>query len=209
MLPAVKDLLRETGVIAIARGTPREAAVPLAQALCAGGVGLMEVTMNTEGVGEIISMLKERFAGKLRIGAGTVTDQARLKKALSAGAEFVVTPNLNEDVVWECLDKGIPIFPGVLTPTEICRAMVLGCEYVKLFPVGGMPENYLKDVLSALSDAKILAVGGVSSGNFADYLRRGAVGAGVGGNLCRVPEDGDFTKVEEEARRLVEIYRGR
>ncbi len=162
--------------------------------------------MNTEGAPEIIEMLCRHMKGKMHIGAGTVTTPERKRTAQAAGAAFIVMPNLEESVVADCIKHGLPVFPGVLTPTEICRAMDLGCSYVKLFPAGAVPSAYVKDVLSSLSEVKALVVGGVNSQNFGEYLRNGATGAGIGGSLCKVPPDNDYTLITLESQTLINIY---
>lgn len=206
MLPSIETCLGETGVIAIARGLPPGQAVPMAEALLLGGIRLMEITMNTEGAADIIQALRWHMQGRMHIGAGTVTTPDRCKAARSAGAQFIVTPNLDESIVVDCIKDCVPIFPGVLTPTEICRAVSLGCGYVKLFPAGTLSAAYVKDVLSALSDAKVLVVGGINSGNFGAYLQSGAAGAGIGGGLCKVPVDGQYSTMTAEAQALLKTY---
>lgn len=198
--------LRETGIVAIVRGIQPELAKPLAEALLAGGVRMMEVTMNTDGACDIIRDLRREYAdGRMLIGAGTVTDLARLTAAMEAGAEFIVTPNIDDDVIRCCMAHDLLITPGGLTPTEITHAMAQGCKYVKLFPTTALGPAYLKSVLAPLSDACILAVGGISSGNFEAYLQAGAYGAGVGGNLCRMNTPEDAPAITAEAEALIRL----
>lgn len=160
-----EKVLQESGIIAIARGIRPEYAEPLAQALLAGGVRMLEITMNTPGAADMIRTLREKLEGRMLIGAGTVTDLPRLKEAVAAGAQFIVTPNVNEAVITWCVAHGLLITPGALTPTEMCRAMELGCKYIKLFPSAPFGPAYLKAVRGPLSDARILVVGGVGSAN--------------------------------------------
>ncbi|GHV56511.1 2-dehydro-3-deoxy-phosphogluconate aldolase [Spirochaetia bacterium] len=202
-----EKILEETGVIAIIRNVTGDDVSRLAEALFRGGIGLMEVTMNTEGAEEAIRRLRKEYEGKMCVGAGTVTDRARALAALDAGAEFTVTPNLDYDVIKICRDKNIPIFPGVFTPTEICSAMNAGCKYIKLFPADSVGAPYIKSILSPLNNAKIIAVGGINAENAESFFRAGAVGIGVGGSLCRVPQDGNFSPVTELAHQLIETYK--
>jgi 2-dehydro-3-deoxyphosphogluconate aldolase/(4S)-4-hydroxy-2-oxoglutarate aldolase len=202
-----EKMLEETGVIAIIRGVTGDNVSRLAEALFQGGIGLMEVTMNTEGAEEAIGRLRREYEGRMCAGAGTVTDRTRALAALEAGAEFIVTPNLDYDVIKKFRDKNIPIFPGVFSPTEIFSALNAGCRYIKLFPADSVGASYIKSVLAPFNNAKIIAVGGINAGNAESFFRAGAAGIGVGGNLCRVPPDGNFSPVTELARRLIQIYR--
>lgn len=202
MREQVEKCLRETGIVAIARHLAPEFVCDLADALHAGGVEMLEVTMNTEGAAEMIRTLRSHCEGKMYVGAGTVTDLARLDAAAAAGAQFIVTPNLEEDVVRRCEEMDLLVLPGVMTPTEICRAMALGCRYMKLFPAGALGAAYMKAVLAPLSEAKLIAVGGIDSTNLAEFLAVGAVGAGVGGSLCGMKSRADAEKITCEAKKL-------
>jgi 2-dehydro-3-deoxyphosphogluconate aldolase/(4S)-4-hydroxy-2-oxoglutarate aldolase len=203
----VYQYLAETGVIAIMRGLTGDAVFRVAQALYDGGIRLLEVTMNTDGALDAITRLKETYSQTMRIGAGTVTDRARAISAVNAGAEFVITPNLDYEVIRICQDKNIPIFPGVFTPTEMVNALNAGCAYIKLFPAISMGASYIKNILAPLDNVKIIAVGGVGLENAGDFFRAGVAGVGVGGNLCKVPADGDFSALTRTARELIGIYR--
>lgn len=190
-------------VIAISRGTAGSALDKLIQALQAGGIKLAEITLNSPDALKSISRLREKYDGIIHIGAGTVLNLESAKEAVFAGAEFIVTPNIDKEVIEYCVSRDLFITPGALTPSEIVEAIKYGSKYVKLFPVGSMGTGYLKDVLASLSEAKIVAVGGINAGNAAGYLESGAIGLGVGGSLCRVPEDGDYSKVTVYAKELL------
>lgn len=161
--------------------------------------------MNTDGASDIIRTLREKYNGRMLIGAGTVTDMPRLQTAIEAGAQFIVTPNIHDDVIRWCIAHDVLITPGALTPTEMCHAMALGCKYVKLFPSEPFGPAYLKAVRGPLSDVDILVVGGVNSTNFADYLKVGAFGAGVGGNLCKMRSLSDAEAITKEALTLTSL----
>ncbi len=205
-MPIPQLMLEQTGVIAIIRGVEANKTDALVTALYDGGIRLAEITMNTANATETILRLRGTYYEKMCIGAGTVTDVKRAAAAIDAGAQFIVTPNTNADVISLCLKNNIMIIPGALTPTEIVSAINLGCEYVKLFPASSMGPKYLKDILAPIDNAKIVAVGGVSIDNATEYLKNGACAIGVGGNLCKVPENGEFAEVTQLARQLVEIY---
>lgn len=205
MPQTAKAFLEETGIIAIARNIEMEWATTLAQALYEGGIRLLEITMNTPHAATIIRSLKWKFEGKMQIGAGTVINMPRLKEAVEAGASFIVTPNVNSEVITYCVERGLLIVPGVLTPSEMLMAAEMGCQYVKLFPANAFPASYLKNVRAALSESRVLVVGGVSSANIDGYLQAGAVGAGVGGSLCSIHSQADVMHVTAEAKRLIKM----
>ena len=202
-----EEAFLETGIVAILRGIEGESLLKMADALYEGGIRLAEVTLNTSGASSAIRELRVRFDGKMFIGAGTVITLEKAHEAMGAGAQFVVTPNVDQEVIRLCLSKNIWITPGAFTPTEIVTAMRLGCRYVKLFPARALGPAYIKDVLAPLNDARLLAVGGVDAKNIGDYVKAGAAGAGVGGSLCRLPPDGDFSLITKEARALLSAFR--
>ncbi len=202
-----EEAFLDTGIVAILRGIEGDSLLKMADALYEGGILLMEVTLNTAGALSAIRELRTRFDGKMFIGAGTVITLEKAHAAIDAGAQFVVTPNVDPEVITLCLSKNIWITPGAFTPTEIVTAMNHGSRYVKLFPARALGPAYIKDVLAPLSDARLLAVGGVDAKNIGDYVKAGAVGAGVGGSLCRLPPDGDFSRITEEAKTLLSAFR--
>lgn len=202
----IKQALEATGTIAIIRGLSYSDIDPLIQALYDGGIRMAEVTVNSPDAFGSITRLSEKWQGKMFIGAGTVINTALAEKAVNAGASFIVTPNYSPAVVQYCIDRDILITPGVFTPSEMVNAMEQGCEYVKLFPAGPLGTAYIKAVLAPLNNAKILAVGGISADNAEEYYKAGIFGTGVGGSLCRVPADGDWSRVTREAEKLIRAF---
>ena len=176
------DAFAPTPVIAIIRGQPLETCLCIAEALAAADFSYLEVTMNTPKVAEIIGQLCRRFP-ELHVGAGTVRTTDDLTTALGAGARFIVTPVLTEAVVTDCVARGIPVFPGAYTPTEIYRAWQLEATAVKVFPAGGLGPSYIKDLMGPLPQIKLIPTGGVSLDNIAAFFAAGAVGVGMGSSL--------------------------
>ena len=208
--PEMLETLKRHKLIAIVRGLPLELAHATAEALHSGGVRLLEVTLNTKGALKILSSWRENFP-LLCIGAGTVVTLEDARSALSAGAQFLVTPNLNEDVVTYVLERGLAVFPGALTPTEIVRAHALGASAVKVFPVGALGgPSYIKEVRAPLNHIPLIAVGGVNVGNARAYLEAGCVGLGVGSSLLDLEKvrRGDFEGVRQNAENLVRALEG-
>jgi len=176
------DLLPVIGILR--RFEPRlvrEIAAVAAEA----GLTNLEVTMNTPDAADQIASLVELAGGRMNVGAGTVTSVEQMEEALSAGAGFIVTPVVVPEIIQACRERGIAVFPGALSPTEIHRAWTLGAHMVKLFPAAAMGPRYVREIKAPLSDVKILATGGIGLENAADYIEAGADGFGVGGGLFK------------------------
>lgn len=209
MKPSVMQVLKETGVIAIVRGISSHDMLSLADALFAGGVRLMEVTMNTEDVIESIASLSQAFGDKMCIGAGTVLSKTDAQTARDAGATFLVTPHVEKDVTAYGVAHQLPVFGGAMTPTEIFTAYQYGAAAVKVFPSRGLGPGYFKDVRGPFPEIPLLAVGGVSLDNATEFLEAGAIGWGLGGGLVnpKLVAKGNFEPIESEAAAFVDIYR--
>ena len=202
----------EKKIVAIVRGVYGEDCVKLAQALCDGGIELLEVTFDQskpellERTSDTIRLLVDRLGDKMIFGAGTVTSVKMLELAKNAGARFIVSPDTNEAVIRATVAAGMVSMPGALTPTEIVTAHSYGADFVKLFPAGTQGTGYFKAVTAPLNHIRLLAVGGVNEKNIADFLAAGAVGAGVGGNLVNKTwiANGEFDKITAHARNMVQ-----
>ena len=211
MREEICKLVKQEKVIAIVRGVDPDTCLKVAEALYAGGIRLLEVTFpqkNPElfqSTADAISMIKSAFAGRMRIGAGTVLTVEQVEMAAKAGAEYIISPNVDTDVIRRTLELGLVSMPGALTPSEVMIAHNAGADYVKLFPIGVMGTAYVKAIMAPISHVKMLAVGNISSDNAADYLKAGVVGLGVGGKL--VNKDaiaaGDFEKLTKAAEELI------
>lgn len=200
------DLVKENHVIAIIRGIEKKDIIPVAEALNNGGIKLVEVTMNTDGASEMISMLQEKFGNQLYIGAGTVLDVKEAKEAIAAGATYFVTPNVDEEIIRFALDHNIGILPGVMTPTEVVQAHKAGAKIVKVFPTSILGSQYIKELQGPLSHIPMVAVGGVRPDNIAEFMKAGAVGFGVGGSLIdkTAIESGNFEIITKKAELLLQ-----
>lgn len=196
--------LNRTRIVAILRGV-READIKrVAEALLAGGITVLEVTLNTVGAADMIRRLQRAYGDRMYIGAGTVLDSDDLRTALDAGASFVVTPNTDEAVIGRCREAGVPVYPGAMTPSEIVRAWKAGATAVKLFPSASLGLSYIKELQGPLSHIPMIAVGGVNTDNIADFIRAGCHAVGIGGyaiNLKEI-EAGNFAWVTERAAQL-------
>ncbi|RME11198.1 MAG: bifunctional 4-hydroxy-2-oxoglutarate aldolase/2-dehydro-3-deoxy-phosphogluconate aldolase, partial [Bacteroidetes bacterium] len=139
-------------------------------------------TMNTAGATEIIADLRKAFP-TLNIGAGTVCNMHDLEQAIEAGAQFIVTPILDEMVVETTVNMGVPVFPGAYSPTEIYKAWSLGASAVKVFPTSQLGVKYIKDISAPLNQIKLLPTGGVSLSNIKSFFEAGVFGVGMGSSL--------------------------
>ncbi|SFJ50516.1 2-dehydro-3-deoxyphosphogluconate aldolase / (4S)-4-hydroxy-2-oxoglutarate aldolase [Halobacillus dabanensis] len=196
--------LEDHKIIAIIRGIPSGTGNEVAAALYKGGIRFLEITLNTEGALELISNLKENFDGDLKIGAGTVLSVEEAAAAIDAGAEYIVSPHFDEEIVTYCLAKGVPVWPGTMTPTEMMRATNLGASAVKVFPVGALGMKYIKDVRGPLGHIPMIATGGVNLDNIEEVLHYGVKAVGLGGNLVnnKLIAEGKY----EEITRLAKAY---
>ena len=196
-------------IVAIFRGVAGEGADRGAEALIAGGIRVLEVTMNTEGALESLAKWRKTYEGTAAIGAGTVLDLEMAKAAVAAGAQFLISPNLDEEVVRYGVEQGIDVFPGCMTPTEIVRAWKAGARAVKLFPMASLGIKYLKDILAPLDSIPIIVTGGVNLDNIAEFLKAGAYGVGLGSNLVdkKLIAEGRFDELQAIARAYVEAAR--
>ena len=202
-------LLESVRVIAIVRGVEEKHIAGVAQALLDGGVPVMEVTLNTEGALGMIGRLQEAFGDRMFIGAGTVLDAEDARQALDAGASYLVTPNMDEEVIRLAAERDVPIFPGAMTPTEIVKAWKAGATAVKVFPSASLGIAYMKELLAPLNRIPLMAVGGVTEDNIGEYLRIGCYGVGIGGSLVNLKEiaAGNYNWVRDKAARLIERSR--
>ncbi|MCL2494072.1 MAG: bifunctional 4-hydroxy-2-oxoglutarate aldolase/2-dehydro-3-deoxy-phosphogluconate aldolase [Oscillospiraceae bacterium] len=189
MRDAIIAQILEKKIIAIVRGLPEAQAVPLAGALLAGGIELIEVTFNQAAPDSFqctagaIAAIKAACGDKMRVGAGTVMTPAQLRLAHDAGAGFVISPNVDEAVIKETRALGLVSLPGCMTPSECAAAHSYGADFIKIFPAGVLGPGYFTALRAPLSHLKFLAVGGVDCANIPDFLRAGALGFGIGGSL--------------------------
>lgn len=197
-------------LIAILRGLRAEAIEPVVDALAEGGFVALEITMNTPGAADQIRAAIAAAQGRLEIGAGTVTTKAELNEAHAAGARFMVTPVVVPEVIAECTLRGLPVFPGAFTPTEVHRAHLLGATMVKLFPARRLGPGYFQDLKAPLPHIRLLATGGITPESVPEYARAGADGFGIGSPLL-APDKlaaNDWTWIRERAAVICAAWRG-
>lgn len=189
MQQTIETILKEK-VIVIVRGVAREKLLPFAEAVYAGGIRLIECTYDaTEAIPDAeiadrIHMLVEAFGDRMTIGAGTVLTEQQVTLTRQAGGRFIISPDTNPAVIQKTKAEGLVSIPGALTPSEATTAYRAGADFVKLFPVGRLGADYLKDLTAPLSHIRFLAVGGVNRDNLQAYLSSGARGVGIGSDIA-------------------------
>ncbi len=212
MKEKIESAVLEGRIIAIIRGFPADICLRLAEAYAKGGIRLVEVTFNQKSpetwrdTAAAIAAIHERFGGDVLAGAGTVLTEEQLAICIESGGEYMITPNVNVALIRSCVSKGLAAMPGALTPSEAFAAWEAGASFVKIFPAGSLGPGYVKAIRAPLSQIPLLAVGGISPDNVADFMRAGCVGAGVGGNLTNKEwiARGEWDRISDVARQLVE-----
>jgi 2-dehydro-3-deoxyphosphogluconate aldolase / (4S)-4-hydroxy-2-oxoglutarate aldolase len=200
--------IREVPIIGIIRGADNESIEGAVEAALSGGIRTLEITLSrSEAFGQI-TMLKSRFGDEIEIGAGTVLDERSAKKAIEAGAEFIVIPAVIHEVVEYCRSRKVPVFPGAMTPTEIFLAHRRGAEMIKIFPAGTLGPGYFKSLKAPFPKIRLMATGGVTVENAADYFRAGADAIGIGGDLFKKEwlAQKYWNEINETAKRYLDAY---
>ncbi len=206
----VLQRIREIGLIPVVRAETADQAMRAVAAIKAGGVSVLEVTMTVPGAIGVIEQLAKAFGAETLIGAGTVLDPETARACIATGAQFIVSPSLNEETIAFCRAQDIAIFPGALTPTEIVRAWNAGADAVKIFPAGAVGgASYLKALKAPLPQIELIPTGGVSLKTAADFIKAGAMALGVGADLVdpKALRDGNEGLITERARQFLEIVR--
>ena len=199
------DRIRDGGVIAILRGVQRDDAVAVADAVVDAGVTALEVTADTPNAMSSIEAIADRVDDAI-VGAGTVLDAETARAAQLAGAEFLVTPTVNRDVIRTANRYGTPIAVGAYTPTEALDAFEAGADLVKVFPAKTGGPAHVAAIGGPLPQVPLVPTGGVGAGNAGDYVDAGAVAVGVGSSIVddEAIADGDFDAIRANARAVIE-----
>ena len=206
------DLIRQTGIIAIMRAQGSDQLIAAADAIQAGGVRAIEVTMNTPGALRVIEEASKRYGEGVLFGAGTVLDAETARAAILAGADFVVSPSLNLDMLAMCNRYSIPLTPGCYTPTEMLKAWEAGADMVKLFPASVGGPSLIKAILAPLPQLEIVPVGGVNLDTAGDFIRNGAAALGVGSDLVsqKLLDERNMEELTRRAAAFIEqVKKGR
>lgn len=209
------ELLKKYRFVGIFRHIRPEFALRTAQAMYEGGIRIFEITFDPsrdttkEETGAIIRQLRDHFGPEVSVGAGTVLSVDFARAAWEAGAQFIVAPNTDAQVIAYTKEKGLLSIPGAYTPTEIVHAYKLGADVVKIFPILPDGEAYLKNVISPLSHIPFMVTGGINPDTVEKFLSTGATALAAGATIVtrELVEKGDFDTIRENARRHTEKIR--
>ena len=204
----VIQTIRDVGIIPVVRAQSADEAMVAIDAIRAGGISLLEITMTVPGAVGVIEQVSQRYGAEALVGAGTVLDGETARACILAGAQFVVSPSLDLETIAVCRRYGIAVMPGALTPTEVVHAWSAGADFVKVFPSGAMGgASYIKSLKAPLPQIELVPTGGVSLKTAADFIKAGATALGVGADLVDVKaiREGQQKVITERAREFVRI----
>src|SRR6266481_2360730 len=203
------DRVLDRCIVAVIRAESPDLLVDVAEALAAGGVEVMEVTFTVPRATQVLEKVAEKLGSRILLGAGTVLDTETARAAILAGAEFIVSPTENAEVIELCRRYGKLVMPGALTPTEVVTAWQAGADIVKIFPSELTGAKYIKALRAPLPQIRMMPTGGVNLDTAEEFLKAGACALGIGGSLVdpKAVASGDLKRIEMLARQYVEIVR--
>jgi 2-dehydro-3-deoxyphosphogluconate aldolase/(4S)-4-hydroxy-2-oxoglutarate aldolase len=208
MSETTQQIIERVGLIPVLRARNAAQAHSVVQAMIAGGVTVVEVTMTVPGAIDVLKELKQKYGAQLLLGSGTVTTPAEAQATINAGAEFVVSPSLHPEVINTTKTNGKLSIPGALTPTEVITAWRAGADYVKIFPCSAMGgASYLKSLLAPFPFLKLIPTGGVTLETAASFVKAGARALGVGSDLVNLAavDAGHPETITETARAYLKV----
>ena len=198
--------IRATGIIPVIRAPSTEEALAAVEAMRAGGIDVVEITMTVPSALAVIEQVVERHGDAIVVGAGTVLDADTARACISAGAMFVVSPIVDAATIRACRSDGVPVMPGALTPTEVVGAWRAGADLVKVFPCGAVGgASYIKALRAPLPQIELVPTGGVTLATVGDFIAAGASAVGAGADLVDLARlrRGEHAALTENARRYV------
>jgi len=204
----VRDRIVEIGIVPVVRASSSAEALLAAEAVCAGGIPIVEITMTVPGAVEVIRQLKKSALENVLIGAGTVLDAETARRCIDAGAEFLVSPGLNIATVEFAAREGKLMLAGALTPTEVMMAWNAGADFVKIFPCGNVGgAKYIKALKGPFPQIPLVPTGGVNLSTAGEFIEAGAAALGVGGELVQSEalKSGKTEVIAENARRFLSV----
>jgi len=204
---AVLDRIESLGLLAVLRGPSPELTVRMVEALAAGGVYGIEITYSTPNAEAVVAELAEKFGDRILLGMGTLIRPEQAASAKAAGAQFLVSPVCDPELVRAMVATGLPVMAGALTPTEVLQAHQLGSDVVKIFPGSMTGPSYIKALKGPFPYIRMMPTGGVNASNIADWFAAGVVAVGAGSELCppKLAKEGRFDEISERAREFVRI----
>ncbi|PYX31359.1 MAG: 2-dehydro-3-deoxyphosphogluconate aldolase [Acidobacteria bacterium] len=204
----VRDRIVEIGIVPVVRASSSAEALLAAEAVCAGGIPIVEITMTVPGAVEVIRQLQKSALENILIGAGTVLDAETARRCVDAGAEFLVSPGLNIATVEFAVREGRLMLAGALTPTEVMMAWNAGADFVKIFPCGNVGgAKYIKALKGPFPQIPLVPTGGVNLSTAGEFIEAGASALGVGGELVEAEalKSGKAEVIAENARKFLSV----
>ncbi len=197
----------DAGIVAVIRSPDSQQLVEVARALADGGVTVVEITMSVPNALEVLGRVRQSLGDRVLLGAGTVLDPETARAVLLAGAEYIVAPTLNLDVIRMCQRYDKLVIPGAFTPTEILTAWEAGADIVKVFPADVVGPAFFKALRGPLPQVRLMPTGGVDLQTAADFIKAGACCLGIGGQLVepRAVAERNFERIRDLARQYVAI----
>jgi 2-dehydro-3-deoxyphosphogluconate aldolase / (4S)-4-hydroxy-2-oxoglutarate aldolase len=200
----------EIGIVPVVRASSAKQALRAVEAVCAGGIPIVEITMTVPGAVEVIAQLAKKMGSEVLIGAGTVLDAGAAERCIDAGAEFIVSPGFDLETVKFANRRDKLMIAGALTPTEVITAWKAGSDFVKIFPCGTVGgAKYIKALKAPLPQIPMIPTGGVNLNTAADFLIAGAAALGIGGELVSASalQSGNTAPIVDAAQGFVAIVR--
>lgn len=198
----------ESGVVAVVRADSKEQGFQIIEAVKAGGIKAIEITLTVPGAIDIIKELVEAYKGQdVIIGAGTVLDPESARLCILAGAKYIVSPMFDLETVKMCNRYAIPVMPGVMTPAEVVKALEAGVDVCKVFPADAFGPAIISAFKGPFPQGNFMPTGGVDLSNVKEWIAKGAVAVGVGGILTKGAKTGNFKEVEETAAKFVQLVK--
>ncbi|MFP4199184.1 MAG: bifunctional 2-keto-4-hydroxyglutarate aldolase/2-keto-3-deoxy-6-phosphogluconate aldolase, partial [Halanaerobium sp.] len=206
----VEDLKRveETGIVAVVRAENAEKALKITEAVKKGGIDAIEITMTVPGAVDVIKQITDEYSrDEILIGAGSVLDAETARACILAGAEYIVSPSLDEETIAMCNRYQKAVMPGAMSVTEVVKAMKYGADIVKIFPATLFGPKIIKAIKGPLPQAPLMPTGGVSLDNVKDWIKAGSLAVGVGSSLSKGAKTGDYEQVTETAKEFIRLIK--
>lgn len=206
---AVIQKVKELGLLAVIRGPSQDLTVQMVEALINGGVLGIEVTYSTPNAEEVVRTLSKKYGDEILLGMGTLTRPEQAISAKEAGANFLVSPISERELVKAMVASGLATMAGAFTPTEVFQAYSLGTDVVKVFPGSLAGPSYIKALKGPFPYIPMMPTGGVNAGNVADWFAAGVVAVGAGSELCppQLAKDGKFDEISRKAAEFVQVVK--
>jgi 2-dehydro-3-deoxyphosphogluconate aldolase/(4S)-4-hydroxy-2-oxoglutarate aldolase len=203
----VLEKIKDLGLLAVIRGPSAELTVQMVEALVKGGVKGIEITYSTPNAEEVVRTLVKKFGDEIVLGIGTLTNPQQAITAKEAGANFLVSPICEKELVCAMVASGLATMAGALTPTEVFQAYSLGTDVVKIFPGSLAGPAYIKALKGPFPYIPMMPTGGVNAGNMADWFASGVVAVGAGSELCppQLAKEGKFDEISRRAGEFIAV----